>query len=626
MRERRRLWLALALLLAIAASAAWSQEVPGASEELAEEPAEKPAEAPFGESLTVTATRLPVAAEATGRAVAVLTAEEIARHPVRSLPELLQLVPGLDVARRGPFGIQADLSARGSSFEDVLVLLDGVPVANAQTGHHNLDLPVPVAAIERVEVLFGPGAALYGGNASGAVVQILTRRPPASGVRGGATLLAGQHSLAGAEGELSWAGRAGRHSLFATRSESTGWRRGTEFDQASLWYRGEVGPVELAAGASGRDFGAWRFYSDRFPDEREETDARFARVGWSRAAGKGQLRLRAAWREHRDLFVLDRARPELSTNRLRTRVADGEAAWPGALGRLGRAGRLEAGLGWRDETLLSSNLGDRGRERIHAFAAWARDGAALSWRGALFVDRVDGEWEAHPSLALSAPLGPGRLRLAAASAYRVPSFTELYYRDPATEGNPDLEPERSVALEGGYDLEAAGWRAGATLFRRDGRDLVDFVRPPGGDVFRAVNVREVTTRGVELTASRALPRGVELSLGYAYLEASGPAPEGTSRYVFDLLRHRFVARLSGGGPFGLRWAGSLTAGERSGQPGYLRLDLRLARAIPSIAGLELFVEGQNLGSASYRERGGLEMPRRWLWAGLSWWPREEEKR
>jgi iron complex outermembrane receptor protein len=623
MRACRLGWLALALLAAISASAAPSQEVPGSSDE----PAEKPAEAPFGESVTVTATRLPVAVDATGRAVAVLTAEEIARHPVRSLPELLQLVPGLDVARRGPFGIQADLSARGSSFEDVLVLLDGVPVANPQTGHHNLDLPVPVAAIERVEVLFGPGAALYGGNASGAVVQILTRRPPASGVRGGATLLAGENSLAGAEGELSWAGRrGGRHALFATRSESAGWHRGTEFDQASLWYRGEVGPVELAAGASGRDFGAWRFYSDRFPDEREETDARFARVGWSRAAGAGRLQVRASWREHRDLFVLDRARPELATNRHRTRVGDGEAAWSGALGRAGRLGRLEAGLGWREETLLSSNLGDRGRERIHAFAAWARDGAALSWRGALFVDRVEGEWEAHPSLAVSAPLGRGRLRLAAASAYRVPSFTELYYRDPATEGNPDLAPERSVTVEGGYDLETAGWRAGATLFRRDGRDLVDFVRPPGGDRFRAVNVREVTTHGLELTAAREFPRGVELSLGYAYLEASGPAPEGTSRYLFDLLRHRFVARLAGEGPLGLRWAGSLTAGERSGQPGYLRLDLRLARAIPWHEGLELFVEGQNLGSASYRERGGLEMPRRWLWAGLAWWPREEEAR
>lgn len=622
MRARRRLWLALALLAAISVSAARSQAVPDPSQEPAEELAAEPAEAPFGESLTVTATRLPVAAEATGRAVLVLTAEEIARHPVRSLPELLQLLPGLDVARRGPFGIQADLSARGSSFEDVLVLLDGVPVSNPQTGHHNLDLPVPVAAIERVEVLFGPGAALYGGNASGAVVQIVTKQPAEAGVGGGATLFAGGHSLAGAEAALTAAGsRAGRHALFVARSESRGWRPGTEFDQASLWYRGAAGPVEVAAGASGRDFGAWRFYSDRFPDEREETDMRFARVSWAGEAGGGRLRLRAGWREHRDLFVLDRARPELATNRHRTRVGDGEAAWSGALGRSGRAGQLEAGVGWREERLLSGNLGDRERQRVHAFAAWARDGAALGWRGALFVERVEGEWEAHPSLALTAKLPRGRLRLAAASAYRVPSFTELHYRDPATEGNPDLRPERSVTLEGGYDLEAAGWRGAATLFRRDGRDLVDFVRPPGGDVFRAVNVREVTTRGVELTAARALPWGMELSLGYAYLEASGPAPAGTSRYVFDLLRHRLVARLSGRGPLGLAWAGSLTAAERAGQPSYARLDLRLARAIPSLAGLELFVEGQNLTSARYRERGGLEMPGRWLWAGLAWWPR-----
>ncbi|OQC35510.1 MAG: Colicin I receptor precursor [Acidobacteria bacterium ADurb.Bin051] len=602
-----------AFLVALGAVAAHGQEAAG------EEPT-----APFGEDLTVTATRLPVAAETTGRAIAVLTAEELARHPVHSLPELLQLLPGLDVARRGPFGIQADLSARGSSFEDVLVLLDDVPISNPQTGHHNLDLPVPVAAIARVEVLYGPGAALYGGNASGAVVRIVTRRPPAAGVRAGVTLLAGGHSLAGAEGELSAAGqRTGRHSLYATRSESTGWRRGTEFDQTSLWYRGEAGPVELVAGVSDRDFGAWRFYSDRYPDEREETGMRFVRGAWAGHAGRGRLHLRLGWREHRDLFQLDRARPELATNRHRTRVGDGEAAWSG---KLGRGGELEAGIGWRQERLSSDSLGDRERERLHAFAAWARDGERGSWRGALFVERVAGEWEVHPSLAVSVPLHRGRLRFAAASAYRVPSFTELYYRDPAIEGNPGLAPERSLTVEGGYELEIGGWLAGGTLFHRDGRDLVDFVRPPGGEVFRALNVREVVARGCELTAARALPHSLELSLGYAHLEASGPAPAGTSRYVFDLLRHHLVVRLAGPGPRGFSWAASLAAGERTGQPSYARLDLRLAREIPSIAGLELFVEGQNLTAARYRERGGLEMPGRWLWAGVGWWPREGESR
>lgn len=601
-RSRRR---AAALALVVLSSAALG----------AESPATDPAAA-YDEELTVTATRLPVPLGATGRAVEVLTAAEIARQAVRSLPELLRLFAALDVARRGAFGVQADLAARGSSFEDVLVLVDGVPWNDPQTGHHNLDLPVPVAAIERVELLTGPGSALYGGNASGAVVHIVTRREPVTGTSGEATVLAGQHSLAGGSAEVAH----GAHRLNVERSESRGYRRGTEFDQGSVSYQGRMplpgdgATLGLAAGASSRDFGAWRFYSDRFPNEREETDSRFVALDGAGRLGKGEWRARTALREHEDRFVLDRERTDLAANRHRTRVGDGEIAWRR---RLTSFGDIELGLGFRDERLHSSNLGERARNRLNAFAAWTREGKRVDLRGALFVDRVDGEVETHPSLALSVRLGPGHLRAAAASAYRLPSFTELYYRDPATVGNAELAPERSVTVECGYDLVGDRWRLGATLFERRGRDLVDFVRAPGESLFRAVNVRRVDTRGLELSGRLELAHGVDLVLGYSHLDASGAAPEGTSRYVFDYLVDRVTARWSGSGPFALSWGVSTSYGRRRGQRSYATVDLRLARPLPWL-GMELFVEGTNLGDAVFRERGGVEMPGRWVWAGISW--------
>jgi iron complex outermembrane receptor protein len=178
--------------------------------------AEEPGGTRFSDTVTVTATRVAVPWGESGRSVEVLTGDEIEAHGVRSVPELLQLFPGLDVRRRGVHGVQADLSVRGGSFEQVLVLVDGVPVNNPQTGHHTLDLPVPVEAIERVEVLYGPGSALYGANAAGGVVQIFTKageeaRDGRKGgalrvdgsieVGGSAELFAGEHSLSGGPGK-----------------------------------------------------------------------------------------------------------------------------------------------------------------------------------------------------------------------------------------------------------------------------------------------------------------------------------------------------------------------------------------------------------------------------------------
>lgn len=586
----------------------------------------------FEETVTVTGTRIPVPLGESGRSVEVLTREEIEAHGVRSVPELLQLLPGLDVRRRGVYGVQADLSIRGSSFEQVLVLVDGVPVNNPQTGHHTLDLPVPMAAIERVEVLYGPGSALYGAGAAGGVVQIVTRgadgaeAEEASGAgeaSASVELLAGDNSLSGATGRAAWRSeRAGDHRLSLERVESDGHRPGTEFDTGAAFYRGELGPVRLFAGASDRDFGAQGFYSARFPDHVELTEARLAGAAWRGTLGEATVHARAAGRWHEDLFILDRNDPDLLTNHHEDRSLDLElrAVRETALGT------LEAGTAWVSEDLDSTNLGDRERERWGSSAALVGAHRAWSWRGALQADRVEGSWEVHPALAVAYALGRdgsgGRLRASAGSAYRLPSFTELYYLDPATSGNAALEPEHSWTYELGYDRVGERHRVGMTVFRRDGRDLIDFVRAPGDALFRAVNLRRVTTDGVELVTARRLgtadasePTGPTLTASYSYLDSRGSEPEGESRYVFDYLEHRAVLRAEGSGPAGLRWGASASYNRRHRGDSWVRIDARLSRSFRALP-VELFVEVDNLTDERYVERAGVEMPGRWVVAGV----------
>jgi len=582
----------------------------------------------FADTLTVTATRHAVPWGTSGRFVEVLTGDEIEAYGVHSIPELLQLLPGLDVRRRGVYGVQADLSIRGGSFEQVLVLIDGVPVNNPQTGHHTLDLPVPAAAIDRVEVLYGPGSALYGADAAGGVVQIFTKAGPTEvageghrpevGVGGQA--FAGQHSLAGADAEASAAYGRASHRLSLERTESAGYQEGLELDQGSGFYRGTVrlgavggSRLDVAAGASDRDFGAQSFYSTRFPNQLEFTEARFASAGWSGAAGGTALHLQAAGRWHHDRFILERSDPGLLTNVHEDRSVDLQARGT----RQTPWGVLDLGAGWLSEDLDSTNLGLRGRERWGSFAGLVGERGPWRWRGALHGDRVDGDWEVHPSAALSVAAGPGRLRLSAASAYRVPSFTELYYLDPVSAGNPDLAPEHSWTYETGYDWVGARGRAAATVFERRGRDLIDFVLAPGDDHFRAVNLRRVTTRGVELVAARRLGSAT-VTASYAWLDSYGDEPAGDSAYVFDHLRNRAVLRADGTGPWALSWGASLGYNDRYQANDWVRLDARVARQVPGgwLPGAELFVEGTNLTDERYVERGAVEMPGRWLLAGV----------
>lgn len=575
----------------------------------------------FDEAITVTGTRLAVPLGTSGRFVEVLTHDEIEDHGVHSLPELLQLFPGLDVRRRGVYGVQADLSIRGSSFEQVQVLVDGVPMSNPQTGHHTLDLPVPVDAIERVEVLYGPGSALYGANAAGGVVNIITRSGgEQTGAHASAEVYAGEHSLSGGNGDVTWSSeRAGSHRLSVERAESSGYRPGTAFDNSVAFYQGKVGAVDLAAGTSNRDFGANSFYSTRFPDEIESTEARFARAAWSGRAAGTALRVQAAGRWHHDLFILDRHDPSLLANRHRDRSLDFQLQ----ARRETAAGTVEAGTGWIAEDLDSTNLGQRSRDRFVSFAGLVGERGRLGWRGALHADRVEGSWEVHPSLALSFLVGDGHLRASAGSAYRLPSFTELYYLDPVSAGNAALEPEHSWTYELGYDRVEKAGRLGASAFERRGRDLIDFVQAPGDTLFRAVNLRRVTTRGIELVAARRLGSAAAagaptLTASYSYLRSTGDEPPGVSVYVFDYLEHRAVARLEGGAPAGVRWGAVASYNQRHEGDSWVRLDGRVSKRLPivQILPVELFLEVDNLTDEHYVERGEIEMPGRWAVVGL----------
>ncbi|MFW5951053.1 MAG: TonB-dependent receptor plug domain-containing protein, partial [Gemmatimonadota bacterium] len=360
------------------------------------------------------------------RSVTVLDREELSVLPVRTVADALEWAIGVDVQPRSP--AQADLSVRGAGFEEVLVLVDGVRVSDAQTGHFNLNLPVPLEQVERIEVLRGPASALYGSDAVGGVVNIVTGTPPV-GVRASAGSFGALEISAsgGASGE------AGRWRAGAEHARADGHRPGTDYAITLARAGGELtggwGRAGLDVSHGRRAFGASGFYAPYDSFERTRTSlavARWAPPAVGRRTSAPPLSVQGWVREHHDDFILRRDDPEFYRNRHVSRQYGGSLSARGvALGPVQAGVALEA----EREDLASSSLGDHRQDRLAAAAELVSDVGPLLLSGGLrgdWYERFGAELAPSLSLALGSPAWPVRVRGAWGRAYRVPSWTERY--------------------------------------------------------------------------------------------------------------------------------------------------------------------------------------------------------
>ncbi|NBB92873.1 MAG: TonB-dependent receptor [Gammaproteobacteria bacterium] len=553
----------------------------------------------------------------TFQSVTVIDREQIASWPAATLADLLAGVAGVDVQRRGEPGVQADVGIRGTGFEQTVILLDGMPMGDPQTGHHNLNLPVPVELIERIEVVKGPGAMAYGGNATGGVINIVTRR-------GGDASLAAQGRIGSHDtrsGSVSGAAGRGRsdHRLSLDHLRTDGHLPERRADAAltrGLYTGGTpIGDSGLrwGFGAENRDFGAWKFYTADFPDQRERTQTRTAWLAADTRAGEWSLTPQAWWREHDDWF-----RTLVSgtafVNRHATRVQGlrlaGRRQWAGGVTALGASHARER---------IDSNALDR-HERDES-QAWLVHRQPLGERTALeagvsLVDYSDYGAYGLPSLALRHRIGDHWTAFASvARSARVPSYTELFLQTSGNLGNPDLEPERSDYAEAGLRFRAGAQRVNLALFERRTDGLIDWGRMPGEVQWQAAQFDGHRSRGgeVEWRWFPGRPWLERVDLAATVLETDLDDRGLEIKYALDYPE----LGLTGGAVWRLGESVRLTTRARytdrsSGESGTL-VDLRLGWRLSRV---ELFVEGSNLLDERLVEAGFAPLPGRWLYAGV----------
>ncbi len=607
------------------------------------------------DEIEVSAQRSPAMYSQVARIISVIERKEIEAAPAHSVNDLLEYIAGVDVRQRGAEGVQADVSVRGGTFDQTLILLNGINITDPQTGHHNLNLPVSLSQIDRIEILEGPAARVYGPNAFSGAINIITSQPGRSGFY---TMLSGG-SFGYFDGNLSANFQTGKmgHLLALGGKRSDGYIENTDFEEVNAYYSNRLvagdGTLQAQLGFSGKGFGANSFYTPKYPNQYEATKTLFTSVKWE---GNSALHLSPVvyYRRHQDRFELFRNNPASwykNHNHHLTNVygvnLNSWFQWA--------AGKTAFGAEFRAEHILSNVLGEdldnpqdvpgedaqftKGDER-NTISLFAEHAAYINkwtltagFMANSISDRNNGI-NVFPGMDVSYTICD-KLKLYSSynTSLRMPTFTDLYYNGPTNIGNPHLKPERSATIEGGAKLNSRFVKGHLVLFYRQGKDIIDWVKTTNDDVWQPQNLTQVNNLGSEMQFNFLLREQFgnkypNINLSYLYNNIHKQEADFISNYVLDNLKHKFVGaidqKLSKHFHINLKmvyqdregtytkYEDKVEVGEVSYEP-FLTCDAKLSYSQKSI---RIFASVNNLFNVEYNDIGNVIQPGRWIKTGL----------
>lgn len=525
------------------------------------------------ESIDVTSEQLPETYSSISRVVVTISKAEIERAAVSSVNELLEYASNIDIRQRGTDGIQADISIRGGSFDQVLVLLNGINITDPQTGHHSLNLPLDLSSIERVEILKGPGAWKFGPGAFSGAINIITNTAVNSYLKAEAEV--GQFVSNSQKISAAIKVKNSTHLLALNRASSDGYVDNTDYWIKNAFYHGKLtmqnSEIAVQAGATSKAFGANSFYTAYFPDQYEEIQTYFLSAGYKIQIKKLQIDPKIYYRRNNDRFVLFREYPAWYSNFHTTDVYGANI-----LANLlhGASATTSFGFDSRIETIYSNNLGE---ETDHTIQSPVNDTITLNryhsrtnisafighkhYFNKLMVNiginlthntDIENEWFFFPGVDLNYEINDQSSVFASANkTMRMPTYTDLYYHGATNEGNPNLLPEEAIGYELGYKYHQNLIEYSVTGFITDGTNMIDWVREFDSEVWKTINYTNLNTFGVELALKTNLRKVFpsqsvfnDIKLYYTFLTQNKVETDMVSNYSLNYLKHRFDASIN----------------------------------------------------------------------------------
>ncbi|MDI9319918.1 MAG: TonB-dependent receptor [Phycisphaerales bacterium] len=606
--------------------------------------------------ITITSNRLEEKINESGRNITLIKGEQFQQLPVQSLEELLKYVPGVEVQSRGPMGAQSDIILRGGTFQQVLILLDGIKINDPITGHFNSYMPIAPYEIERIEILRGPAAAVYGAEAVGGVIHIISKTfsraaDTAKGAHGQIKIAGGAYNMLHSDAGLRYSSKKVQVGMGVLSNNTTGQllrgnNRGYLYNNtlsasASIQLT-KNWRISLRSAYDSRNFAAQNFYTTFSSDTATEKVTTYWNqaqliqnkkngnqeidVVYKMTADNYQYNPIATANENRSAFTLIQYINNRQINN----------KWHISFG------------GQSSQRAIISN--DRGNHNTNQLAAF---GTALyhfkQWH---LSGSLRGDWDENYGFAIlpqantSFALHKMNIRASVGKAIRNADFTERYnnYNKASVSGgsigNPDLGAENSWNYELGVSTHLnKEWSINATLFYRQQNNVIDWVNTPYADMPRqfnllptgsyalAKNIKQVDTKGAELDITYQKQLGQEhqlfLNSGISLLnsKSNDSAPsyyiiahaktliQGTAVYQYKKLQ------LSLNILYKQRNISEAKGINASITPNYCLLNARIGFSFQNH--WSIFVQSNNITDIQYSDLLGSPMPRRWLSGGAS---------
>jgi vitamin B12 transporter len=533
--------------------------------------------------------------------------------------DLLQQVSGIDIRRRGVPGTQADLYIRGGGFDQTLLLIDGMKMDDIQTGHHTLNLLLPIQLIERIEIIKGPASRIFGQNAFNGAINIVTKSLPKLDKKQFEMLVSnptfGSFKQFGflINSRLSLKEKFNAQLTFS-RSKSDGYRYNTDYSNDFFFFKSEIktqkNPIIITSGFTEKKFGANGFYaSPSATDQYEETQASFLGISTLLGSEKFLVRPKLYWRRGQDEYIYIRNNPSVYRNLHKTNKIYLDFSFS----KLFESSRLNFGIDLSNSSISSNNLGDHNRftTSLYADYTFKTKDNKLSFSPGLSISNFsDMSTHFFPGIDVGFDLNE-KINLYAnyGKTYRIPTYTDLYYSDRNTIGNPDLNPEHAITNEIGIKYSNENIDVSSSFFTRKSSNIIDYVKQSEQDKWEATNIRNLDTNGFDLSFLYKISLYNSLRIGYTYLfDKSYVSQVNYSRYAINSLRHQLNTRLA------LKYSNKITHtlisrfGERSNKVSHIVYDSNLKYQLSENS--YFFINVNNIFNEEYYETNLVPMPGR----------------
>ena len=588
------------------------------------------------QEVSVLDNRLNTALSKENRNVYIVDKAQIDRLPAKTIQEVLQYASGIDLRQRGPFGSQADVSMDGGSFEQTLILLNGTKVIDHQTAHNALNLPIPLEAVERIEVIRGPAARIYGNNSLTGVINIVTRQPKRNGWYG--------HTYIGSNFEKdkedtndlfsnrgiqiggTIAEEKHQHQLFLSHESGNGTRYNTAFENNKLYYQSnfQFNPnhqITASYGYVKNGFGANGFYAapgDKDSKEIVETSMVILQAK-NQLSDRWKIQPRFSYRYNFDDYRyfkndLSRARSKHYSNAFSAEINSTYDL---------NKGKFGFGAEWRNEQINSTSIQSHTRDNLGFYAEYKTDlTPQLNVNAGAYINyNSQYNWQFFPGIDVSYKLNQN-LRIVGnvGTSQRIPSFTDLYLdQRPGNIGNNDLQSEKAFQTEIGFKWTKSKWSVNAYYFYRKINHFIDWIRQSSAEPWQANNFGDLKTNGFNTKVNYQYvwneDQRLKIGLSYAYLDPKFNQidTELASKYRIESLKHQLINTMDYQYK-NLNLSLSNRYLTRQSYKSYWISDVRFS--FQASKNINLYADIQNVLNTTYNEVGAIPLPNRWLSIGI----------